>query len=249
MTDLQLFMPPPDAVAERGYQLQVIMRNGDPWFIGRDVAAMLGLGNPRSSLALLDDDERDVHSMDTPSGQQKYAVINESGLYSLILRSRRPEARLFKKWITSQVLPEIRQTGSYGVQRALSPRELAQMVIEAEDRADAVTAELEAARPAIEAHAAYMDAEGLCDMATAAAALKIGRNSLFVELRRAGVLISTAGAQYNTPKARYKRVPHGLGWFEIKTGTRERSSGELEATYTTMVTSKGIEGIRKLLVL
>ncbi len=88
----------------------------NPWFVAADVGVVLSLGNPRSSLALLDDDERAVHIVDTPGGQQSVTVINESGLYSLILRSRKPEAKAFKKWITSEVLPALRKTGTYSVQ-------------------------------------------------------------------------------------------------------------------------------------
>lgn len=94
-----------------------------PWFVAADVCKVLELNSPRSSLALLDPDEKDVHSVDTPSrnqheqysGSQKttLSIINESGLYSLILRSRKPQAKAFKKWITSEVLPAIRRTGSY----------------------------------------------------------------------------------------------------------------------------------------
>jgi anti-repressor protein len=88
--------------------------DGEPWFVAADVCAVLDLGNPRSSLALLDDDEKGVHTVDTPGGPQQVTVINEPGLYSLVLRSRKTEAKLFKRWITHEVLPAIRATGSYG---------------------------------------------------------------------------------------------------------------------------------------
>ena len=89
------------------------MIDGEPWFAANDVAAALDLGNPRSSLALLDDDERAVHSMDTPGGTQSVTVISESGLFSMILGSRKAEAVEFKRWVTREVLPTIRRTGSY----------------------------------------------------------------------------------------------------------------------------------------
>lgn len=94
-------------------QVRVIDRDGEPWWIAHDIAAILELGNIHSSLALLDDDERGIHTMETPGGPQSIAIINESGLYSLILRSRKPEAKAFKKWVTSEVLPSIRRTGGY----------------------------------------------------------------------------------------------------------------------------------------
>lgn len=93
--------------------VRVVVREGEPWFVAKDVCRVLELDNPRSTLALLDDDEKGVHSMDTLGGNQSMTVVTESGLYSLILRSRKPEAKMFKKWVTSEVLPSIRKHGAY----------------------------------------------------------------------------------------------------------------------------------------
>jgi prophage antirepressor-like protein len=92
---------------------RVMDRNGEPWFVLSDVAQRLGVKNSRSISGRLDDDEKGVIQIDTLGGKQKVTVINESGLYSAILRSDKPEAKRFKKWITSEVLPSIRKTGSY----------------------------------------------------------------------------------------------------------------------------------------
>lgn len=78
--------------------VRAIACNGDPWFVAKDVCECLELGNPRSSLALLDEDEKGVHSVDTPGGKQEMTIVSEPGLYSLILRSRKPEAKAFKRW-------------------------------------------------------------------------------------------------------------------------------------------------------
>ena len=86
---------------------------GEPWFVAVDVCKCLGLGNPRSSLALLDMDEKGVQTVDTPGGNQEMTTVSEAGLYSLILRSRKPEARDFKRWVTHEVLPAIRRHGGY----------------------------------------------------------------------------------------------------------------------------------------
>lgn len=99
--------------AFEGVEVRTLMLDGEPWFVAIDVAAVLDLGNPRSSMALLDDDEKGVHSVDTLGGTQTLATINEAGLYSMILRSRKPEAKAFKRWITHEVLPSLRKTGSY----------------------------------------------------------------------------------------------------------------------------------------
>ena len=96
------------------HAVRVIVRDGEPWFSAADVCAVLGIKNHRDSLMHLDDDEKGVVSTDTLGGQQKISVVNESGLYALVLRSRKPEARKFSKWVTGEVLPSIRKTGGYG---------------------------------------------------------------------------------------------------------------------------------------
>lgn len=101
--------------------LRVVMRDGEPWFVAADVCAALTIGNSRMATDRLDDDEKGVSSIDTPSGEQQMTVINESGLYSLILGSRKPEAKKFKKWVTSEVLPAIRKTGAYIHTPAMRP--------------------------------------------------------------------------------------------------------------------------------
>ena len=108
-------------------QIRVIDRDGEPWFIAVDVCKALELGNSRQAIARLDDDEKGVISIDTPGGPQEMSVINEPGLYSLVLGSRKPEAKAFKRWVTHEVLPAIRQNGYYALmpvetsQRALTP--------------------------------------------------------------------------------------------------------------------------------
>ncbi len=89
--------------------------DGEPWFVAADVCVTLGIKNHRESVRHLDNDEKDVISNDTLGGKQQVTVINESGLYALVLRSRKPEARRFAKWVTSEVLPTIRKTGKYEV--------------------------------------------------------------------------------------------------------------------------------------
>ena len=93
--------------------VRAIDREGTPWFSAADVCAALGVKNYRDSVAHLDEDERGVVSTDTLGGQQQMTIVNESGLYALVLRSRKPEARRFAKWVTAEVLPAIRKTGRY----------------------------------------------------------------------------------------------------------------------------------------
>ncbi|WP_276956597.1 BRO-N domain-containing protein [Jonquetella anthropi] len=106
MNELQVF-------AFNDHLVRTVQKDGEPWWVAKDVCEVLGLGNPRTSLALLEDDEKGVHSMDTLGGTQSVTVINESGLYNLIFRSRKDEARAFRRWVTHEVLPQIRRTGTY----------------------------------------------------------------------------------------------------------------------------------------
>lgn len=95
-------------------QVRVVDVNGEPWFVARDVCECLELTNTSQTLSYLDDDEKGITTNDTPGGQQEMSIVSEAGLYSLILRSRKPEAKAFKRWITHEVLPSIRKTGQYG---------------------------------------------------------------------------------------------------------------------------------------
>jgi prophage antirepressor-like protein len=95
------------------HPVRAITIEGDPWFVAADVCEAMCLDNNRNATARLDDEDKGVHTVDTPSGRQEMTVINESGLYSLILTSRKPEAKRFKKWVTAEVLPSIRKTGAY----------------------------------------------------------------------------------------------------------------------------------------
>ena len=104
-----------------GSQLRVFAdEHGDPWFVATDVCSVLGIGNPRQATTRLDADEKGVISTDTPGGLQVVATVNEPGLYTLVLGSRKPEAKRFKRWITHEVLPAIRRTGSYAVPKLAS---------------------------------------------------------------------------------------------------------------------------------
>lgn len=99
-------------------EIRVINRSGEPWFVAADVSRILGIHNARQTVSYLDDDEKGVISNDTLGGKQKTNIINESGLYSLILRSRKPQAKAFKRWITHDVIPSIRKTGKYATPTA-----------------------------------------------------------------------------------------------------------------------------------
>lgn len=100
---------------ENNKPIRVELVDGEPWFVAKDVCDALTIGNSRDAISRLDDDEKGVSVVATPSGEQQMNIVNESGLYNLIFQSRKPEAKKFRKWVTGEVLPSIRKTGRYDV--------------------------------------------------------------------------------------------------------------------------------------
>lgn len=94
-------------------QVRTVLQDGEPWFVLKDVCNVLGIANDRNVAARLDNDERGVYQMDTLGGTQKMNIINEWGLYNIILRSDKPQTKPFRRWVTHEVLPAIRKSGSY----------------------------------------------------------------------------------------------------------------------------------------
>lgn len=116
MNDLIIFNSP-----EFG-EIRSTMIDGEPWLVGKDVATALGYQNPQRAIRdHVDDEDKGVTEMVTPGGKQELSIINESGLYSLIFSSKLPNAKAFKHWVTSEVLPSIRKTGFYGVRPLPTP--------------------------------------------------------------------------------------------------------------------------------
>ena len=99
----------------KGSSVRVVMVDGEPWFVAKDVCDILGLGNVSWALNSLDSDEKGITRSDTLGGSQSLLTVNESGLYALIFKSKKPQAKAFQKWVTSVVLPSIRKTGGYSV--------------------------------------------------------------------------------------------------------------------------------------
>ncbi len=90
---------------------RAVTLEGEPWFVAADVCRALGLGNSSMAVSKLDEDEKGISLIDTLGGEQKLGIVNEPGLYALVLSSRKPEAKAFKRWITHEVIPSIRKTG------------------------------------------------------------------------------------------------------------------------------------------
>jgi prophage antirepressor-like protein len=104
-----------------GKPVRVITRDGDPWFVAADVCRVLEIEHASSATRILDEDEKGVHTMHTPGGSQDMAIISEPGLYKLMARSRKPEAKRFDRWVRHEVLPSIRKTGGYMVVAPVDP--------------------------------------------------------------------------------------------------------------------------------
>ena len=223
-------------------------KNGEPVFVAKDICAILDLGNPRSSIALLDDDEKGVHSVDTPGGKQQMTTVTEPGFYKLVMRSRKPEAKAFQRWVTHEVLPALRREGGYMVARAdETPEEtmarallLAQGTMERQKRRIAgLEAENEAMRPKALFADAVAASDGTCLVGELAKMMrqngvKVGQNRLFAMLREDGYL-GKAGQNRNVPTQRSM----DLGLFRIKETAITHSDGRVTINRTPKVTGKG----------
>lgn len=133
MNELQIFN------SEEFGDIRTVTIDNEPWFVGKDVADALGYAEPRSAVSKkVDDADRGVAEMETPSGKQNMTIINESGLYALIFGSKLESAKRFKRWVTSEVLPAIRKTGSYQMAQPHGEELLAMAVIEAKKTIDSL---------------------------------------------------------------------------------------------------------------
>lgn len=215
-------------------------KNGEPVFVAKDICAILDLGNPRSSIALLDDDEKGVHSVDTPGGRQQMTTVTEPGFYKLVMRSRKPEAKAFQRWVTHEVLPALRRDGSYMVARDETPEQtMARAVLLAQqtiDRQKSRIAELEPKALFADAVAA---SDGTCLVGELAKMMRqngveIGQRRLFARLREDGYL-GKSGSSTNVPTQRAME----MGLFRIKETAVTHSDGHVTLSRTPKVTGKG----------
>lgn len=136
---------------DTGAEIRTVLQDGDPWFVLADLCAALGIENSRNVTARLDDDMViTVRLADGNRGNPNVTVVNEAGLYDVILRSDKPQAKPFRRWITTEVLPSIRRTGAYIDPNRLDPVALARAILAAERGRQLAQAELEQARPAVD---------------------------------------------------------------------------------------------------
>lgn len=234
----------PAEFAFEGHIIRAFLVDDDPWFVAGDIARALGYRDAHNMGRRLAVDEKGTHPLSTPGGVQNVAIVSEPGLYVAILGSQVAGAQKFKRWITREVLPTIRRTGSYArypvapASTALpSKRELAQWVIEAEDRADRAEAKVAELEPKAEFYDDLMDADGTYSFLAVSKMIGWGRTTMMRELRKLGVLQGN-----NLP---YQRYEHH---FKVTPGTyKNRKTGETVPTATTSVWPNGIEFLRKKL--
>lgn len=244
MNNLQIFNSPDFG------QIRTIQQNGEPWFVGKDVADILGYSNTPKAIRDHVDDEDKLTERIVLSGQNREMyIINESGLYSLILSSKMPKAKEFKRWVTSEVIPAIRKTGGYiaGSENMTDAEIMAKAVLVAQStiqQRDQRIKELESDVAAAKPKVLFADAVSASDstilIGDLAKILKqnghpIGQKRLFEWLRGNGYLIKRQGADYNSPTQRAME----MGLFKIKETAISHSDGHVSVSKTTKVTGKG----------
>lgn len=218
---------------------------GEPWFVAKDVCDILEISNPSDALKRLDDDERSRFNL---GRQGETNIVNEAGLYVLVLGSRKPEAHEFKRWVTHEVLPQIRRTGGYIHTTDTDSEEdilakavlVAQKTIEHKNRQ---IAEKDAQIKVLEPKALFADAvaasDGTCLVGELAKMLRqnglnIGQNRLFQLLRDDG-FFGKSGSNRNVPTQKAM----DLGLFHIKETAVTHSDGHVTISRTPKVTGKG----------
>lgn len=224
------------------HEVRSLLLNNEPWFVGKDVAEALGYSKARNAIAthIDSEDKKDAPIQGTLGGVQEMTVINESGLYSLVLSSKLPSAKKFKRWVTSEVLPALRKTGQYQVKELSGQELMAKALIEAQSVLAAKDKQIEEMKPKVVFADAVATSHTSILVGELAKILKqngidMGQKRLFAWLREKGYLIKRQGTDYNMPTQKAM----DLGLFEIKEGSYVNGSGVNITTKTPKVTGKG----------
>ena len=224
------------------HEVRSLLLNNEPWFVGKDVAEALGYSKARNAIAthIDSEDKKDAPIQGTLGGVQEMTVINESGLYSLVLSSKLPSAKKFKRWVTSEVLPALRKTGQYQVKELSGQELMAKALIEAQSVLAAKDKQIEEMKPKVVFADAVATSHTSILVGELAKILKqngieMGQKRLFAWLREKGYLIKRQGTDYNMPTQKAME----LGLFEIKEGSYVNGSGVNITTKTPKITGKG----------
>ena len=232
----------------RGASLRTLTDEaGEPWFVLKDCMSILDLGNPTETVKMFDDDEfSTTEVIDSIGRRQQAYIISEPGLYRLVMRSRKPEAKEFQRWVTHEVLPQIRRTGGYIPTSDSDEDIMARAVLVAQKTIERKNQQLQAKDAQIkvlEPKARFADAvaasDGTCLVGELAKmlrqnGLKVGQNRLFRILRDDGYL-GKSGSNRNVPTQRAME----LGLFRIKETTVTHADGHTTVSRTPKVTGRG----------
>ena len=229
-------------------EVRTTIKDGEIFWVLKDVCDVLGIQNYRNVAAKLGDDEKDVHQMDTLGGRQKFIIVNEAGLYKTIFRSDKPEAKKFMHWITHEVLPSIRKHGAYITSAKMEelmndPDTWVKMIrtLQQERREkELLKNQVEKDKPKV----IFCDAVSAsdCDILVGELAkilrgngIDIGQNRLFERLRNEGFLVRRKGSDKNVPTQRSMN----LGLFKITETAITHSDGHVTIAKTAKITGKG----------
>lgn len=222
-------------------QVRTLLINDEPWFVGKDVAEILGYSNPRDALSkhVDSEDKNSVAIHDGNKGNPNLTIINESGVYALVFSSKLQSAKKFKHWVTSEVLPTLRKTGSYATPQLTGEELMAKALIEAKSVLERQNKQIIEMKP----KAIFADAVATSDTSILIGDLAklikqngtdIGQKRLFERMRNDGYLIKK-GASKNMPT----QMAMKKELFEVKERVISNPDGSTRITRTTKVTGKG----------
>ncbi len=230
------------------HEVRTTVKDGEIWWVLKDVCKVLGISNYRNTATKLEADEKGVHQMDTLGGFQKTIIVNEPGLYKVILRSDKPEAKNFMNWVTHEVLPAIRRHGAYISSGKLeelmqSPDTWVKLIrtLQQERREKAMLKDKIKKDKAKVTFATAVEAskDGILIRELAKIlkgnGVNVGQNRLFTKLRKDGFLIRQEGSDFNSPTQKAME----LGLFKIKETAFTESDGKVTLRRTAKVTGKG----------
>ena len=228
-----------------GQDVRTVTINGEPYLVGKDVAEILGYSRPDNAIRNhVDDEDKLVHQFSASGQNRNMTVINESGFYALVLSSKLPRAKEFKRWVTSEVLPTIRKNGMYATDELLDNPDFAiatlQKLKEEREAKKLLEARIEEQKPKVifaNAVSASHTSILVGDFAKLMRqnGLNFGQNRMFAWLRENGYLISRKGNSWNMPTQKAM----DLGLFEIKETTINHSDGHISINKTPKITGKG----------
>jgi prophage antirepressor-like protein len=220
-------------------KVRTIVIDDEPWFVGKDVAEILGYSQPSVAISKkVDDDDKGISKMETPGGEQNTIIVNESGLYSLILSSKLPTARKFKHWVTSEVLPSIRKTGSYNLPDFNNPAEAARAWANEYEAKQKLLTENKVMKPKAEYFDCLVDRNLLTNFRTTAKEFHMKQKQFINWLLKSKFV-------YRDQKGSLQPYSEYADYFHVK--DVKSTAGNNWAGTQTLITPKGKEAFRLML--